>query len=262
MPEPIYDNARFRCVVTGNNRNARAVAQNRRARELLDLMTAGRDGRLVGGTYRTALATIEAVDDGTLTLFGENFTGIDFDTDADIDDVAESLQAGLRANPDAWAAGNFVTGDRRRRGGNNYVCIRDHVGVNMADNANGVPGAAGTTAWRAATDMSAATVAFDDDGARFVLTVPKTVTVTDGGVASAGRGGTDVSAHLALRAEDGAEWEEGRAVVLGAGTVVVYGDYKGVTLANLAVVLNTLKDNRDGYVNVSVDAHQPWEKVS
>lgn len=40
---------------------------------------------------------------------------------------------------------------------------------------------------------------------------------------------------------------------------VTIGDYKGCTLADLAEILTSLRANADGYLNVQVTAHQPWE---
>ena len=48
----------------------------------------------------------------------------------------------------AWAAAqNYAVGDHVSHGGSHYRCVRAHDSVNAANNADGQPGAAGTTAW-------------------------------------------------------------------------------------------------------------------
>ena len=56
----------------------------------------GRATVLTGGNHST-LATLQAITNGTVTFLGQTITGLDFSGDNDLDGVASTLQAALRA---------------------------------------------------------------------------------------------------------------------------------------------------------------------
>ena len=57
----------------------------------------GRTTVLTGTGTVAALATLQGITSGTVTFLGQTLTGLDFSSDTDLDGVASTLQAALRA---------------------------------------------------------------------------------------------------------------------------------------------------------------------